>query len=1450
MAKNYINFLHFVSFFIFFALLPSKLSAQCAGDDNINELICDISNPAYQSINLFTLLGGTPVPGGTWTDDNNLKGLDPVTGILNPQLIVEGGTYHYTYTAPTTSGCVDDKAVVTITIGAYAGVGSQATVCNKASTFNLFTAFDSNAMGPHGNGVFTNTITGQIVESVINIADIDQKTTLYYTYTVPPVLACSPTEKSTNIVVTVLRAPKAGTPDDLILCGTTDLGSYTNLDLFDRLTDYDSGGTWAGTGLTSNTDHNINLQELFDTNGPGEYTYTYTVLAVPDNNICKDETASIVITLEKRLDFTGATIVVNKDICESEITTASYSGIITQGLENIPNGEYEVAYNVVGPGVSQPLTATRNFINGVFSFSISSSYFRQVGEYTITVTGIVSTSSQKSCVDIFSPFSTILTIYPLPNLDNAVLTASPVCQNEDGLIEITAPQLLDGNYRITYNINGDNVVAGQTAVIQAVGGKASFTVPGNLNVKSGLSVISILNIVNITNASTQCSAAVNIAGNLIINPLPNAAPVRVTVNDFCLNDSVSASVFGLENLTNASISYMLSGSNSSAVQTVARSVTNGRLNFIIPAGLLVNTGTTKITLLNLTNTITNCDVDLVNVADDFIINPIPPAPTVLNQDFCQNDGATIADLLPKGVQYKWYNSPSLTTRLAYEYVLKTEDYYVTETSAAGCTSEPTKISVTIHPLPNLVNAVLTATSVCQSKDASIEITAPQLLDGNYSITYNINGDNLATGQTALMQATGGKATFTIPGSLNVKSGLSVISILNIVNITNPSPQCGKAVNVAGNLIINPLPNATTVKVAVNDFCLNAPVPALISGLGSLTNVSITYSLSESNSSAVQTIAGAVTDGRLDFTIPAGLLLNSGATKITLLNLTNTATNCDVDLINVTDDFIINPIPDAPIAQDMEFCKSDNATAADLVPSGAEYKWYNSATLTTPLAANYVLKTEDYYVTETSAAGCTSAPTKISVIIQPLPNLDNAVLTATPICIGKEALIEVTAPQLLDGDYRIVYNINGDNVATGQITVMQATGGKASFTISSNLSANAGLSVITIVNIVNITNPFPQCSNTAFLAGNLVINPLPNASTVSVAVNDFCLNDPVSASISGLGNLTNASISYTLSESNSSGVQTISQAVVNGKLDFTIPAGLLLNAGTTKITLLNLINTTTNCDVNLSNVTDDFIINPIPSAPAAQNQKFCKVDEAEVANLVPNGNQYKWYNSPTSTTPLASTLALESGNYYVRETSAEGCTSEATTVLVTIDDSPVPVLNSEGQNFCGLNNPTISDLSNNTNVPSSVVWYDSPNNGNLLSSTTSLIEQGKYYGFNFSSTDCLSSQYIEVTVTLTDCDNVPNDFFIPDGFSPNGDGVNDWFVIKDIEFLYPNYTLEIYNRYGNGMYKGDKNKPAWDGKNYERSGIAGGIAPNGVYFYVLHFNKDNKPPKQGRLYLNR
>ncbi len=155
MVKNYAVFLYFVLFLVVFSSLSSKVYGQCAGND-AQKVICDIQDPIYQSISLFSLLGGSPVPGGTWTDDNNARGLDRATGILNGQLIRSGGVYHFTYTAPAVAGCTNNKATVTITIGAYAGVPAPyATECSSKNTFNLFTAFNSTVMGPHSCLLYT-----------------------------------------------------------------------------------------------------------------------------------------------------------------------------------------------------------------------------------------------------------------------------------------------------------------------------------------------------------------------------------------------------------------------------------------------------------------------------------------------------------------------------------------------------------------------------------------------------------------------------------------------------------------------------------------------------------------------------------------------------------------------------------------------------------------------------------------------------------------------------------------------------------------------------------------------------------------------------------------------------------------------------------------------------------------------------------------------------------------------------------------------------------------------------------------------------------------------------------------------------------------------------------------------------------------------------------------------
>ena len=87
------------------------------------------------------------------------------------------------------------------------------------------------------------------------------------------------------------------------------------------------------------------------------------------------------------------------------------------------------------------------------------------------------------------------------------------------------------------------------------------------------------------------------------------------------------------------------------------------------------------------------------------------------------------------------------------------------------------------------------------------------------------------------------------------------------------------------------------------------------------------------------------------------------------------------------------------------------------------------------------------------------------------------------------------------------------------------------------------------------------------------------------------------------------------------------------------------------------------------------------------------------------------------------------------------------------------------------------------------------------------------------------------------------------FSPNGDGVNDNFVVEPIG-NYPDNTLEIYNRWGNIVYKMNSYNNDWNGISNGRVIVNDSEnLPEGTYYYKLELG-DGSFPKTGWLYLNR
>ena len=111
-----------------------------------------------------------------------------------------------------------------------------------------------------------------------------------------------------------------------------------------------------------------------------------------------------------------------------------------------------------------------------------------------------------------------------------------------------------------------------------------------------------------------------------------------------------------------------------------------------------------------------------------------------------------------------------------------------------------------------------------------------------------------------------------------------------------------------------------------------------------------------------------------------------------------------------------------------------------------------------------------------------------------------------------------------------------------------------------------------------------------------------------------------------------------------------------------------------------------------------------------------------------------------------------------------------------------------------------------------------------------------------------------TVTVVDANGCTNsdtvtvfvypEIIIPNGFSPNGDGKNDTWII-DLLYQFPNVEVEVYNRWGEQLFYSKGYSVPFNGK------YKGKDLPVGTYYYVINLNTELYPkPYTGPLTIFR
>ncbi len=203
---------------------------------------------------------------------------------------------------------------------------------------------------------------------------------------------------------------------------------------------------------------------------------------------------------------------------------------------------------------------------------------------------------------------------------------------------------------------------------------------------------------------------------------------------------------------------------------------------------------------------------------------------------------------------------------------------------------------------------------------------------------------------------------------------------------------------------------------------------------------------------------------------------------------------------------------------------------------------------------------------------------------------------------------------------------------------------------------------------------------------------------------------------------------------------------------------------------------------------------------------------------------------------------------VVETNEDNNTFEQTINLLVappIETLPETLLCDEGFNSATFNLNEIFQQS--ININNNVAFYtsllDLQNQENEIFDPTAYnnITNPETIYARVESDPCYDSYSFDVLV-----ENCPP--YIPDGFSPNNDGPNDWFNIQGLYDIFENHKLRIYNRYGTLIFEGDNSKP-WDGKANRGINNLGKLLPVGTYYYVLHLNDPNYKSMAGWVYLN-
>lgn len=95
-------------------------------------------------------------------------------------------------------------------------------------------------------------------------------------------------------------------------------------------------------------------------------------------------------------------------------------------------------------------------------------------------------------------------------------------------------------------------------------------------------------------------------------------------------------------------------------------------------------------------------------------------------------------------------------------------------------------------------------------------------------------------------------------------------------------------------------------------------------------------------------------------------------------------------------------------------------------------------------------------------------------------------------------------------------------------------------------------------------------------------------------------------------------------------------------------------------------------------------------------------------------------------------------------------------------------------------------------------------------------------FSFISAAAVSTNFHQI---------FPPEVYIPNAFSPNGDGINDEFKVETGDVILYEFNMKVFNRWGTLLYETDDYTQGWNGR-YKNE-----ILYPDVFVYAVQYKDD-------------